>query len=99
MIRAAIAVGVNPWSASATSTDSNTRASPRLGPAGGSSQNASSPKPTLPISVAGEVVPEQPDVVGVGGAERGRVRAGHAFSSSQARISAPCSSSPGGGST
>src|SRR5205814_6743741 len=50
--RAAIAVGVNPWSASATSTASNTRVSDGVGRRSVTSQKASSPKLTLPIRSA-----------------------------------------------
>ena len=44
-----MADGVNPWSASATSTASNTRSSPGSGRRSATSQNASSPKLTWPI--------------------------------------------------
>ena len=50
--RAAMTVGVRPWSASATSTVSNTRASPAVGRRCATSQNASSAKPTLPMRSA-----------------------------------------------
>ena len=50
--RAAITVGVKPWSARATSTDSNTRSSPVVGRRRATSQKASSPKPTWPIRSA-----------------------------------------------
>ena len=52
MSRAAIAVGVKPWSASATSTASKTRVSGGVGRRSATSQKASSPKPTLPIRSA-----------------------------------------------
>ena len=52
MTRAAIAVGVKPWSASATSTASNTRVSDGVGRRSVTSQKASSPKLTLPIRSA-----------------------------------------------
>src|SRR5579883_1836881 len=48
--RAAIAVGVKPWSASETSTASNMRTCCGVGRRCVASQSASSPKPTLPIS-------------------------------------------------
>ena len=54
--RAAIAVGVNPWSASAASTASNTRTCPRVGRRWVASQNASSPNPTSPMTSCGEVL-------------------------------------------
>lgn len=47
--RVTMAVGVNPWSAKAASTASNTRVSPGLGRRWVASQNASSPKPTEPM--------------------------------------------------
>jgi hypothetical protein len=50
----------------------------------------------LAHQVLGQIQAEQPDVVGVGGAQRGG-ELSHVASSSQARISAPCSSRPGGG--
>ena len=50
----------------------------------------------LPHQVLGQIQAKQPDVVGVGGAQRGGELT-HFASSSQARISGPCSSSPGGG--
>src|ERR1700733_1151970 len=49
VIRAAIAVGVKPWSASATRTDSKTRTSDWVGRRWVTIQNVSSPNPTLPI--------------------------------------------------
>jgi hypothetical protein len=55
--RAAIAVGVKPWSASPASTASNTRSSPGLGRRSVSSQNDSSPNPTLPIRSSGTLCP------------------------------------------
>ena len=59
-------------------------------------------EPDLAHEVGREVLAEQPDLVGVGGAERGRQpqRFGHGEtpSDSQRRISAPCSSRVGGGS-
>ena len=99
--RAAIAVGVKPWSASATSTASKTRTSSRVGRRIATSQNASSPKPTLPIRSAVRSWPSSRISSAVEVPERGReadrlLCVGHA-SSSQARISAPCSSSAGGG--
>jgi hypothetical protein len=47
--RAAIAVGVNPWSASATSTASNTRTCCGVGRRWVTIHSVSSPKPTFPI--------------------------------------------------
>ena len=103
--RAAMAVGVKPWSARATSTASNTRTSPGVGRRRVTSQNASSPKPTWPIRSAATSWPssrmwsasEVPSDVGNSGRSQSSVRSSSA-PSSQARISAPCSSSPGGGS-
>ena len=47
-----MAVGVKPWSASATSTASKTRVSDGVGRRIATSQNASSPNPTLPMRSA-----------------------------------------------
>ena len=47
-----MAVGVKPWSASATSTASKTRVSDGVGRRIATSQKASSPKPTLPMRSA-----------------------------------------------
>ena len=47
-----MAVGVKPWSASATSTASNTRVCEGVGRRIATSQKASSPKPTFPIRSA-----------------------------------------------
>ena len=47
-----MAVGVNPWSARATSTASKTLVSEGVGRRIATSQNASSPKPTWPIRSA-----------------------------------------------
>jgi hypothetical protein len=48
-MRAAIAVGVNPWSASATRQASKSVTCSGVGRRRAASQNASSPKPTVPI--------------------------------------------------
>ena len=90
MSRAAIAVGVNPWSASATSTASKTRVSPGVGRRSATSQKASSPKPDLAHQVGGEVLPEQADLVGGRRAERRRevqLVMRHASSSRRLRLS------------
>jgi hypothetical protein len=52
-----IAVGVNPWSARAASTDSNTRVSPGVGRRCVANQKASSPKPTVPMTSRARSVP------------------------------------------
>ena len=66
-------VGVRPWSASATSTDSNTRASPAVGRRCATSQNASSAKPTLPMRSPARSWPSSVIEVAVGRADRRRV--------------------------
>jgi hypothetical protein len=54
-----IAVGVNPWSASAASTASNTRVSPGVGRRWVASQKASSPKPTFPMTSSARSEPSR----------------------------------------
>ena len=73
--RAAIAVGVKPWSASATSTASNSTA-PAVGSRLRHQPVRQLAERDLADQVVGQVVAEQPDVSRVGGAERGPVRSG-----------------------
>jgi len=55
----AIAVGVKPWSANATSTASKTRVCEGVGRRIATSQKASSPKPTFPIRSAARSCPSR----------------------------------------
>jgi hypothetical protein len=72
--RAAIAVGVNPWSASPASTASNSRVSPGVGRRRAANENASSPNPTVPMMSSARSWPsrlmrsvvETPSAVGKG---------------------------------
>jgi hypothetical protein len=66
----------------------------RAGPPPGHQPERQLTEADLAHQVGGQVLPEQPDLLLVGGADRG----GKAqFPVSHARISSPCSSSPGGG--
>ena len=100
MSRAAIAVGVKPWSASATSTASKTRVSAGVGRRRVTSQKASSPNPTFPIRSSVRFWPSSRissavDVPSEVGNSDGLVH--RDLRSNHARISAPCWSSAGGG--
>ena len=95
--RAAIAVGVKPWSASATSTASKTRVSDGVGRRMRDQPEGELAEADLAHEVGGEVLAQQPDLVGGRGAERGREgqvrrrrsrgRSSPAGSASQRRIS------------